>query len=124
MVFQIRDDVMDIVASESELGKLPGQDLAEGIYHPPGTASAARPGDRPEADLVARSPTRSCPGRDCTDARRQSNGIEAAAQVARRYAEEAAEAVSILGDGPVVKTLAALSYNLLDDLERSRALAS
>ena len=32
MVFQIRDDVLDVVASEEELGKPPGQDLAEGIY--------------------------------------------------------------------------------------------
>ena len=32
MVFQIRDDVLDVVATEAELGKPPGQDLAEGIY--------------------------------------------------------------------------------------------
>jgi len=32
MVFQLRDDVLDIVAVEGELGKPAGQDLAEGIY--------------------------------------------------------------------------------------------
>ena len=32
MVFQMRDDVLDVIATEAELGKAPGQDLAEGIY--------------------------------------------------------------------------------------------
>jgi len=32
MVFQIRDDLLDLVASDAQLGKPTGQDLAEGIY--------------------------------------------------------------------------------------------
>lgn len=32
MAFQLRDDLMDVVGSEEQLGKPPGQDLAEGIY--------------------------------------------------------------------------------------------
>ena len=59
MVFQLRDDVLDVVASDEELGKPPGQDLAEGIYTLPvllalrgprrraRAAHAARPAPRP-----------------------------------------------------------------------------
>ncbi|MCL6104928.1 MAG: polyprenyl synthetase family protein [Actinobacteria bacterium] len=32
IAFQIKDDVMDIIGTEAELGKRPGQDLAEGVY--------------------------------------------------------------------------------------------
>ncbi|MHB8262992.1 MAG: polyprenyl synthetase family protein [Acidimicrobiales bacterium] len=32
MAFQLRDDILDIIGSEDDLGKDPGQDLAEGIY--------------------------------------------------------------------------------------------
>ena len=32
MVFQIRDDILDVIGSEKELGKPAGQDLAEGFY--------------------------------------------------------------------------------------------
>ncbi|MHB1787617.1 MAG: polyprenyl synthetase family protein, partial [Acidimicrobiales bacterium] len=32
MVYQIRDDIMDLVASDAELGKTGGQDLVEGVY--------------------------------------------------------------------------------------------
>ena len=43
MVFQIRDDLLDVVATETELGKPPGQDLAEGIYTLPVQRALARP---------------------------------------------------------------------------------
>src|SRR6202008_4245528 len=32
MAFQLSDDIMDIVSTEAELGKEPGQDLREGVY--------------------------------------------------------------------------------------------
>ncbi len=35
MVYQLRDDVLDVIAIDNELGKPAGQDLAEGIYNLP-----------------------------------------------------------------------------------------
>ena len=35
MIYQLRDDILDVVATENELGKPAGQDLAEGIYNLP-----------------------------------------------------------------------------------------
>ncbi len=35
MVYQLRDDILDVVATENQLGKPAGQDLAEGIYNLP-----------------------------------------------------------------------------------------
>ena len=32
MIYQLRDDVLDVVATNGQLGKPAGQDLAEGIY--------------------------------------------------------------------------------------------
>ncbi len=32
MIFQLRDDIFDLFASQEELGKVPGQDLIEGVY--------------------------------------------------------------------------------------------
>jgi heptaprenyl diphosphate synthase len=32
MIFQIRDDILDLVADRTTLGKTPGQDLIEGVY--------------------------------------------------------------------------------------------
>jgi heptaprenyl diphosphate synthase len=35
MVYQLRDDILDVIAAENQLGKPAGQDLAEGIYNLP-----------------------------------------------------------------------------------------
>ena len=43
MVFQLRDDVLDVVATDDQLGKPPGQDLAEGIYTLPALVALSDP---------------------------------------------------------------------------------
>ena len=48
MVFQVRDDILDVVGTEAELGKPAGQDLAEGIYTLPVLLALADPEAGPE----------------------------------------------------------------------------
>ena len=57
MVFQLRDDVLDVVASDDELGKPAGQDLAEGIYTLP-CSSPADPEIGPELRTLLGQPPR------------------------------------------------------------------
>jgi heptaprenyl diphosphate synthase len=125
IVFQIRDDVLDVVASESELGKPPGQDLAEGTYTLP-VQRALR--DRQSGPRLREILGRPLGYEEVEVARKLvagSTGIAAAAEVARQYAGEAAEVAAGLGEGAVPRSLAELGLGLLDDLERStRALAS
>lgn len=126
MVFQIRDDVLDVIASESELGKLPGQDLAEGIY--------TLPVQRALTDRKIGPRLRDLLGHPLDLAQREearalvaaSPGIPEAWQVARNYAIEASDAAARLGDGIVPIALAQLSLEIVDDLERSagKSLAS
>jgi len=125
MVFQIRDDVLDVVANEEELGKPPGQDIAEGIYTLPVQRALRDRRYGAELRTILGRPL----GRDEVEVARAlvaaSTGTAQAAEVARRYAVEAVEAVESLGDGLLPRSLAALSMGLLDDLERcARRLAS
>jgi len=125
MVFQIRDDVLDVLASEQELGKPPGQDLAEGIYTLPVQRALQDRGTGPALRELLGRPL----GPDeVTEARTivaSSPGIADAAVVARDYAIDAIDAARSLGDGPVPSALVQLAASLLEDLERStRALAS
>jgi heptaprenyl diphosphate synthase len=48
MIFQVRDDILDVVGTEAELGKPAGQDLAEGIYTLPVLLALADPVAGPE----------------------------------------------------------------------------
>jgi heptaprenyl diphosphate synthase len=121
MVFQIRDDVLDVVATESELGKPPGQDLAEGIY--------TLPVQRALRDLAVGPRLRSLLGHPLDQVEREearalvaaSSGISASHEIARNYARTAAAAAARLGEGLIPKMLVEFGYNAVDDLERSAA---
>jgi heptaprenyl diphosphate synthase len=119
VVFQIRDDVRDVLASEQELGKVPGQDLAEGIYTLPVLRALNDPGVAEELRGLLGRPLSPAEVEIARGLIMSSTGIQASVSVARRYAEDAASAAHKLGDGPVIKSLTALSFGLLEDLERS-----
>jgi heptaprenyl diphosphate synthase len=112
MVFQIRDDVLDVVATEQVLGKPPGQDLVEGTYTLPVLRALVDPGCGEELRGLLGT---KLAGDDLVRARElvaNSSGIAAAEEVAARYAAEAAEAAGALGDSPIAEALAGLGTSL------------
>ncbi len=57
MAFQLSDDIMDITATQLELGKEPGQDLKEGVYTLPVLHALAHDPDRAElARILSHGP--------------------------------------------------------------------
>jgi heptaprenyl diphosphate synthase len=123
MVFQIRDDVLDVIATEEELGKTPGQDLSEGIY--------TLPVQRALQDRVHGPRLRDLLGKPLTEHERDtaralvaaSPGITAASDMAREFAQLASDAASRLGDNPVVGAFSSLSIRVATDLERTAGQA-
>jgi heptaprenyl diphosphate synthase len=118
MLFQLRDDVLDVLATEAELGKPPGQDLAEGIYTLPVLRALAEEGTGPELKALLGTPLGPT---EVDTARRivtRSGGIAATVDAARAYSADAARASERLGDGLVPKSLTALSVSVFEDLER------
>ena len=116
MAFQIRDDLLDVVASDGSLGKPAGQDLVEGTYSLPVIFAMADPDAGPELRALLGRPV-NAPERDKARAIVRSTGaIAAATEVGRRFADRAAEAVRALPPGPVVEAMAGLGQRLLDDI--------
>lgn len=114
MAFQIVDDILDLVATDKQLGKPAGNDLAEGIYTLPtlialkseteGSQLASllgNPIDRDEVG-VARKLVRASPG------------IQYAKGLVRGYCDESISAISSLGPGPSTEYLKSLATGLLD----------
>jgi heptaprenyl diphosphate synthase len=116
MIFQLRDDVLDVIASEAELGKPAGQDLAEGIYTLPVLVAL----DEEEAGAELRTLLGAPLGQPERDKARAivaaSTGVAATVAVGRRYVEEAAEATAGIGSPDLAEGLRTLASSLLDGL--------
>ncbi len=98
MAFQIVDDILDLVATESQLGKPAGNDLAAGVY--------TLPVIRALADGSAGAELRTMLGKPIDGARRDraaelvraTTGIEEARAAARGWADAAQSALEPLPD--------------------------
>ncbi len=114
MVFQIRDDILDVVASEEELGKLPGQDLMKGVYTLPVLRAL---GDRSVGPELVGLLGRPLEGDELERAMKivaGSGAIASAVGEARRWADLAASAASTLGPGLVGESLRDFAHTLVD----------
>ncbi|MGA2520094.1 MAG: polyprenyl synthetase family protein [Acidimicrobiales bacterium] len=116
MLFQLRDDVLDVVASDEELGKAAGQDLAEGIYtlpvlfalEDPATGSELRPLLGQPLDQPERDKARAIVA--------DSDAITRTVTTGRRFVDEAVEAAAAVGDATLGRALGDVARSLLDDL--------
>lgn len=121
MVFQIRDDVLDIVATESELGKPPGQDLAEGIYTLPVQRALADPLVGPRLRELLGHPLSQTEREEARLLVAASPGISAAHEIARVYGATAVAAARRLGSDTIPEALVEFCSNVLDDLRQAAA---
>jgi len=116
MVFQVRDDILDVVGTEAELGKPAGQDLAEGIYTLPVLFALADPDAGPELGPLLGQPLGQ-PERDkARSIVAESGAIGGATGVARQYAELAASAAISGPSAELAEAFAKLAHSLVDDL--------
>jgi heptaprenyl diphosphate synthase len=116
MIFQVRDDILDVIGTEAELGKPAGQDLAEGIYTLPVLLALADPEAGPELRTLLGQPLAQ-PERDKARAIVAASGaIGDSVVVARRYADEAASAARSGPSPRLAAGFAGLAHSLVDDL--------
>jgi heptaprenyl diphosphate synthase len=115
MIFQVRDDILDVIGTEAELGKPAGQDLAEGVYTLPVLLALADPVAGPELSPLLGQPLGQ-PERDkARSIVAESGAIGESVLVARQYAEEAEAAVA--GRSPELAAgFSNLAHSLVDDL--------
>jgi heptaprenyl diphosphate synthase len=120
MIFQLRDDILDVVAADEELGKPAGQDLAEGIYTLP-VLLALRDGDvGPELRALLGRPLGQ-PERDKAKAIvADSPAIAATVEATRRFVGDAVAAASALSEPALARAMGELAQGLLDDLPLAR----
>jgi heptaprenyl diphosphate synthase len=116
MVFQLRDDVLDIVAEDGELGKPPGQDLAEGVYTLPVLMALRDPDAGPELRTLLGQPLGQPEREKARSIVSESGAVAATVAVARRHVAHAVSATKGIGPRHVAQGLEHLASSLLDDL--------
>jgi len=115
MAFQIVDDVLDVIATDEQLGKPAGHDIAEGIYNLPVIHALAELGG--DLATLLGGPIG---GDDLETARRlvrTSHGVDRSIDLARTYIDQAIEALAPLGRTPSALALAGAATHLLVDVE-------
>ncbi|MCU1453165.1 MAG: Geranylgeranyl pyrophosphate synthase [Acidimicrobiales bacterium] len=118
--FQIVDDVLDLVATDEQLGKPAGHDLVEGVYTLPVLRALQGPeGDELRALLGA--PLTVEASERARKLVRAGDGIDSAVATARAYADEAAALLEPLADRPAARALQAAAGQLVDDLNDVRS---
>jgi heptaprenyl diphosphate synthase len=116
IVFQIRDDILDITATAGELLKPPGQDLAEGIYTLPALVALADSSSGPDLRALLGQPLGQPEREKACAIVAASPGIEAAVAEARTYVDRAKAATQGIGNHALQEGLAQLAAELLSDL--------
>ncbi len=116
MVYQMRDDVLDLTATDNQLGKPAGQDLAEGIYNLPTLFALTDP--------VGGDELRQLLGRPLDDDERErarklvvaTDGIERTLAAAQRFVDLAASSLEDVGGAALRSGFHSLITSLIDDL--------
>ena len=115
MVFQIVDDILDVVSTDEELGKPAGNDLVEGVYTLPVIRALADGDGGPLRDMLGRPLTR--PDADRARTLVRSDGaVASAVSVAGGYAADAGEALAPLDHSGPAAALRSLAGELVDSV--------
>ena len=115
MAFQIVDDILDVVASEEELGKPSGNDLMQGVYTLPVIRSLGGPDRDRLLPLLGRPLTKT----EVEQPRRliiDNGSIAGSVATAHGYIERALEALAPLPDRPGTEALRGAAHHLLASL--------
>ena len=115
MIYQLRDDILDIIATDNQLGKPAGQDLAESIYNLP-TLFALR-------DPVVGDELRGILGEVLNDDDRErarklvvaTDGIDQTILAAQSFLATAHETLKVLPSEALRNGFASLIESLLED---------
>jgi heptaprenyl diphosphate synthase len=114
MVFQIVDDVLDLTATEAQLGKPAGHDLVEGVYTLPVIRTLAAGGTAAAElrDLLGR-PLEQVEVETALGIVRSNGGVAEAVEVGTHYVARAVDACQSLPGGPAADALRAAPGALL-----------
>ncbi len=119
MAFQVVDDILDVIATDEQLGKPAGKDMIEGVYSLPviyALQSDRGPGLRDLLEARVTADNRF----DAIDLVRRSPGIDRAYQTASEFVDQARATILAVSDNKAANALADTASHLLTTVDRIR----
>jgi heptaprenyl diphosphate synthase len=116
MMFQIRDDFLDVVGTEEILGKPTGQDLAEGVYNLPVLLALRDEASGPALRELLGRPISDDEMQQARQIVAESNAVDETLKVAQRFADEAEQAAAEAPSPELSKALSELARTFMVDL--------
>lgn len=117
MVFQIVDDILDITATDEQLGKPAGHDIVEGVYTLPVLRTLALGNDAAgELEELLGAPLGPAQQERALTILRSSDGLASAVQTAHEYVAKAESACDDFPDSAATVALRAAPRALLDSV--------
>jgi heptaprenyl diphosphate synthase len=118
MAFQVVDDVLDVVATDEQLGKPSGHDMAEGVYTLPVIRALAAGDDAAGElrDLLGRPLTEVAEIERARKLVRAGSAVDDAVALARTYGDQAVMALAAIPESDAAEALAAAATGLVDSI--------
>jgi heptaprenyl diphosphate synthase len=120
IAFQIIDDVLDVVATDEQLGKPAGHDLVEGVYTLPVMRALAGPGGGELRELLG-TPLAGAAWDRARELVRSGDAVDQAVASARTYVDWAISELEPMGHRPAAQALEGAAHHLLNSIATLRA---
>jgi geranylgeranyl pyrophosphate synthase len=117
MAFQVVDDILDVVATDEELGKPAGHDMAEGVYNLPVLRTLSGPGGGALRSLLGGPLEPESQARALAIVR-EGDGIAESVTEAHAYVDRAVADLARLPGSPASDALAAAARHLVVGLDQ------
>ena len=118
MAFQVVDDILDLTATDEELGKPAGNDMIEGVYTLPVIRAMAHGEVGKDLQQLLGRPIDTTARDEAREIVRASGALKSAHADAKRYAETATNALTSFSDTAGGEALKAAADHLVDRVEK------
>ncbi len=119
MAFQVIDDILDVVATDEQLGKPAGKDMLEGVYSLPVIHTLSSDAG-PQLAALLDGGLGSDDRLDAIEIVRAGPGIDSAYVVAEGFVAEARDQIGAVGDNAAATAMADTAQHLLDSVRELR----
>ena len=125
MAFQIIDDILDVIATDEQLGKPAGKDMLEGVYSLPVIHTLSAPGgDQLRTLLLDGGQDGDLSETDrlrAVELVRAGPGVSAALTTAERFVGEARATIASVSDNQAARALGDTAQHLLESVHTTQS---